>query len=116
MVPAEVTTPEQTDEAVFTTPRAGMYPETNLDAAFLLTDVLVFPLVLESDPGFVVRYRIERDNLMRFQYNTVATDTNWSQHLTAAIVFEPGTTVNVANTDLSSGTTGFQLLGYLGSS
>ena len=80
---------------------------------FVLTDVIIFPLVSTSNPEFVVRYRIEENNLVKFQYNTVGTATNWSQHFTSGIKFGPGSTVNVVNTDFSTGRTGFQLLGYL---
>ena len=44
---------------------------------FVLTDVIVFPLVEKSDPDFVVRYRIEEHapgapigTGSKFQYNT----------------------------------------------
>ena len=79
---------------------------------FVLTDVIVFPLVEHSNPEFVVRYRIEENNLTRFQYNTVGTEANWSQHFTSGIKFGPGSHVNVVNTEFSTGRTGFQLLGY----
>ena len=79
---------------------------------FVLTDVIIFPLVSTSNPEFVVRYRIEENNLSKFQYNTVGTATNWSQHFTSGIKFGPGSTVNVVNTEFSTGRTGFQLLGY----
>ena len=79
---------------------------------FVLTDVIVFPLVEHSNPEFVVRYRIEENNLTRFQYNTVGTETNWSQHFTSGIKFGPGSAVRVVSTNFSTGTTGFQLLGY----
>jgi hypothetical protein len=80
---------------------------------FVLTDVIVFPLVEKSNSEFVVRYRVEENNLTRFQYNTVGTATNWSQHLTSGIKFGPGSKVNVVNTNFSTGRTGFQILGYL---
>jgi hypothetical protein len=78
---------------------------------FVLTDVIVFPLVEKSNPEFVVRYRIEENNLTKFQYNTVGTAVNWSQHFTSGIKYGPGT-VNVVNTNFSTGRTGFQLIGY----
>jgi hypothetical protein len=87
---------------------------------FVLTDVIVFPLVEQSDPDFVVRYRIEEHapgapigTGSKFQYNTVGTGENWSQHFTSGIKFSGGTTVTVVNTSFSTGRTGFQLLGYL---
>ena len=79
---------------------------------FVLTDVMVFPLVEKNDSEFVVRYRIEEGNLTRFQYNTVGTQANWSQHFTSGIKFGAGSQVNVVNTSFSTGRTGFQLLGY----
>ena len=82
---------------------------------FVLTDVIVFPLVQGSNTNFVVRYRIEErgaQNLTRFQYNTVGTDSNWSQHFTGGIKFAGGSRVTVVNTNVSTGRTGFQLLGY----
>lgn len=61
---------------------------------FVLTDVIVFPLVEKSDPDFVGRYRIEEHapgapigTGPKFQYNTVGTGENWSQHFTSAIKF-----------------------------
>ncbi len=81
---------------------------------FVLTDVIVFPVVEKSVPKFIVRYRIEENSVnSRFQYNTVGTATNWSQHFTSGIRFSPGSTVSVVSTSFSTGTTGFQLLGYL---
>jgi hypothetical protein len=82
------------------------------DKVFVLTDVMVFPLVEQSNPEFVVRYRIEENNLTKFQYNTVGTEANWSQHFTSGIKFGSGSKVNVVNTSSSTGRTGFQLLGY----
>jgi hypothetical protein len=82
------------------------------DKAFVLTDVFVFPLVEKSNPEFLVRYRIEENAGTRFQYNTVGTSANWSQHFTSGILFAPGSKVKVVSTELSSGRTGFQLLGY----
>jgi hypothetical protein len=86
---------------------------------FVLTDVVVFPLVEKSDPDFVVRFRIEElapgapvGTGSKFQYNTVGTGENWSQHFTSGIKFAGGTEVTVVNTGFSSGRTGFQLLGY----
>jgi hypothetical protein len=86
---------------------------------FVLTDVIVFPLVEKSDPDFVVRYRIEEHapgapigTGTKFQYNTVGTGENWSQHFTGGIKFAGGTEVTVVNTTFSTGRTGFQLLGY----
>ena len=80
---------------------------------FVLTDVFVFPLVTKSDPDFVVRYRIQEGNRTLFQYNTVGTNANWSQHFTGGIRFRGGRAVRVVNTSFSTGRTGFQLLGYL---
>jgi hypothetical protein len=61
---------------------------------FVLTDVIVFPLVEKSDPDFVGRYRIEEHapgapigTGSKFQYNTVGTGENWSQHFTSGIKF-----------------------------
>src|SRR5687767_14073675 len=71
---------------------------------FVLTDVIVFPLVEQSDPEFVVRYRIEENDLVRFQYNTVGTGANWSQHFTSGVKYGAGSTVNVVNTIVSTGT------------
>jgi hypothetical protein len=82
------------------------------DKVFVLTDVFVFPLVTKHNPDFVVRYRVQQSNLTKFQYNTVGTEANWSQHFTSGIVFSPGSTVRVVNTSISTGRTGFQLLGY----
>ena len=79
---------------------------------FVLTDVFVFPLVGKSHSDFVVRYRVQENNRTLFQYNTVGTNENWSQHFTAGIVFKSGATVRVVSTSLSSGRCGFQLLGY----
>ncbi|SRR6266581_874849 len=86
---------------------------------FVLTDVIVFPLVERSDPDFVVRYRIEEHTPnapigtgSKFQYNTVGTDEDWSQHFTGGIKFGGGTSVTVVNTSFTTGRTGFQLLGY----
>lgn len=79
---------------------------------FVLTDVFVFPLVTKPNPGFVVRYRVEETNKTLFQYNTVGTEENWSQHFTSGILFRPGKKVRVVNTSFSTGRTGFQLLGY----
>ena len=86
---------------------------------FLLTDVIVFPLVETADPDFVIRYRIEGHTPgapigtgSKFQYNTVGTGTNWSQHFTSGIRFEGGTDVIVVTTGFSTGRTGSQLLGY----
>lgn len=86
---------------------------------FVLTDVIVFPLVEASNPDFIVRYRIEErapgapvGTGSKFQYNTVGTNENWSQHFTSGIKFAPRTTVEVVNTSFSTGRTGFQLLGY----
>ena len=85
----------------------------------VLTDVIVFPLVEKSDPDFVVRYRIEEHapgapigTGSKFQYNTVGTGENWSQHFTSGIKFAGETEVTVVNTTFSTGRTGFQLLGY----
>jgi hypothetical protein len=83
------------------------------DKVFVLTDVMVFPLVEQSNPEFVVRYTIEENNLVRFQYNHVGTEANWSQHFTSGVKYAPGSNVNVVNSHFSTGTTGFQLLGYL---
>ena len=80
---------------------------------FVLTDVVVFPLIEQSNQEFVVRYTIEENNLVKFQYNTVGTEANWSQHFTSGIKFAAGSSVNVVNSSFSTGTTGFQLLGYL---
>jgi hypothetical protein len=105
----------------FTVDRGGEFnaltvPEKRV---FVLTDVLVFPLVEKSNPDFVVRYRIEEHapgspigTGSKFQYNTVGTNENWSQHFTSGIKFAGGTAVTVVNTDFSTGRTGFQLLGY----
>jgi hypothetical protein len=86
---------------------------------FVLTDVIVFPLVEKSDPDFVGRYRIEEHapgapigTGSKFQYNTVGTGENWSQHFTSGIKFAGKTEVRVVNTTFSTGRTGFQLLGY----
>jgi hypothetical protein len=86
---------------------------------FVLTDVIVFPLVEKSDPDFVGRYRIEEHapgapigTGSKFQYNTVGTGENWSQHFTSGIKFAGKTEVTVVNTTFSTGRTGFQLLGY----
>jgi len=79
---------------------------------FVLTDVIVFPLADKSNPEFVVRYLIEENTLVRFQYSTVGTETNWSQHFTSGIKVGPGSKVNVVSTNQSTGKTGFQLLGY----
>ena len=86
---------------------------------FVLTDVIVFPLVEGDSPSFVVRYRIEEhapgDPIgtgSKFQYNTVGAGENWSQHFTSGIKFAGGKTVDVVNTSLSTGRTGFQLMGY----
>ena len=79
---------------------------------FILTDVIVFPVIQQSNPEFVVRYTIEENNLVRFQYNTVGTQANWSQHFTSGVKYASGSTVNVVNSGFSTGTTGFQLLGY----
>lgn len=91
-------------------------PESRI---FVLTDVIVFPLVEKSDPDFVVRYRIEEHapgapigTGSKFQYNTVGTGENWSQHFTSGIKFAGKTEVTVVNTTFSTGRTGFQLLGY----
>jgi hypothetical protein len=91
-------------------------PESRI---FVLTDVIVFPLVEKSDPDFVVRYRIEEHapgapigTGSKFQYNTVGTGENWSQHFTSGIGFAGKTEVTVVNTTFSTGRTGFQLLGY----
>lgn len=82
------------------------------DKIFILTDVFVFPLVGKSNPDFVVRYRVQENNRTLFQYNTVGTNANWSQHFTAGIRFRSGATVRVVNTTFSTGRSGFQLLGY----
>jgi hypothetical protein len=86
---------------------------------FILTDVVVFPLVDKDNPDFVVRYRIEEHapgaptgTGSKFQYNTVGTRENWSQHFTSGIKFAGKTEVTVVNTGFSTGRTGFQLLGY----
>ena len=91
-------------------------PESRI---FVLTDVIVFPLVEKSDPDFVGRYRIEEHapgapigTGSKFQYNTVGTGENWSQHFTSGIKFAGKTEVTVVNTTFSTGRTGFQLLGY----
>ena len=78
---------------------------------FVLTDVIVYPLVTKQNPDFVVRYRVQENSLTRFQYNTIGTSTNWSQHFTGGIRFTKGK-VRVVNTKFSTGRTGFQLLGY----
>ena len=79
----------------------------------------MFPLVEKSDPDFVVRYRIEEHapgapigTGSKFQYNTVGTGENWTQHFTSGIKFAGETEVTVVNTTFSTGRTGFQLLGY----
>ena len=82
------------------------------DKIFVLTDVIVFPLVGTSNPDFLVRYRIQETNRTKFQYNTVGTNENWSQHFTGGIKFASRRTVRVVNTSFSTGRTGFQLLGY----
>lgn len=79
---------------------------------FVLTDVIVYPVVESSNPEFVVRYRVEENTLVKFQYNTVGTAANWSQHFTGGIQIRSGSTVNVVNTSFSTGRTAFQLLGY----
>jgi len=86
---------------------------------FVLTDVIVFPLVETDNPNFIVRYRIEEHapnapigTGVKFQYNTVGTSENWSQHFTSGIKYAGGTTVEVVNTSFSTARTGFQLLGY----
>jgi len=86
---------------------------------FVLTDVIVFPLGREerSGPRGAVPHRgacswgAHRD-WSKFQYNTVGTAENWSQHFTGGIKFAGGTEVTVVNTTFSTGRTGFQLLGY----
>jgi len=86
---------------------------------FVLTDVIVFPLVDGDNPNFIIRYRIEEHapgapigTGSKFQYNTVGTGENWSQHFTSGIKFAGGTTVEVVNTSFSTARAGFQLLGY----
>jgi hypothetical protein len=86
---------------------------------FVLTDVIMFPVVEKNDPDFVVRYRIEEHppgapigTGSKFQYNTVGTHADWSQHFTSGIKFAGGTTVTVVNTSFTTSRSGFQLLGY----
>ena len=79
---------------------------------FILTDVIVFPVVQKPNPSFILRYRIEEGTKTKFQYNTTGTSVNWSQHFTGGIPFKPGSKVNVVSTNFSTATAGFQLLGY----
>jgi len=99
----------------FTVDPGGSFPALTVPngKTFVLTDVIVCPLVEKSNADFIVRYRIEGNKLTKFQYNTVGTTTNWSQHFSSGIPFAAGTKVEVVNTTFSTGRTGFQLLGYL---
>jgi hypothetical protein len=92
-------------------------PEKRL---FVLTDVIVFPVIKKSDPDFTIQYSVEEHvpgspNVgvgVRFQYMTVGTGENWSQHFTGGIKFFGGKDVVVVSTNNSKGQVGFQLLGY----
>jgi len=87
---------------------------------FVLTDVIVFPVINKSDPDFNIQYSIEEHAPgttqpgvgVKFQYMTVGTGANWSQHFTSGIKYAGGKDVVVVSTANSKGQAGFQLLGY----
>src|SRR4051812_45559818 len=93
-------------------------PENRL---FVLTDVIVYPLVSTHDPDFNIQYSVEEHTAgssisgqgVKFQYAAVGNGENWSQHFTGGIKFAGGKDVVVASSSKSSkGQAGFQLLGY----
>jgi hypothetical protein len=92
-------------------------PEKRL---FVLTDVIVYPVIKKSDPDFLIEYSVEEHvpgspNTgigVKFQYTTIGAGENWSQHFTGGIKFVGGKDVVVVSTNDSKGQAGFQLLGY----
>src|SRR5262245_30861086 len=90
-------------------------PENRL---FVSTDVIVYPLVDNSDPDFKIQYTVEEHvpgskvpgSGVKFQYVAMGTGENWSQHFTSGIKYAGGKDVVVVS--YSKGTVGFQLLGY----
>ena len=87
---------------------------------FVLTDVIVFPVVTKNDPDFNIGYTVEEHTPgspgvgvgVQFQFFTIGTGENWSQHFTGGIKFVGGKDVVVVSNANSKGQAGFQLLGY----
>jgi len=71
---------------------------------FVLTDVIVFPVIHTNDPNFDILYHIEEHSPgetiigtgVKFQFIGVGTGQNWSQHFTGGIKFGSGKDVVVS--------------------
>jgi hypothetical protein len=87
---------------------------------FVLTDVIVFPEANKNNSNFKLLYRIEEHapgtttpgTGVKFQYKTIGTGQNWSQHFTGGIKFVGGKNVVVACGSDNKAPAFFQLLGY----